>query len=324
MVPLLDEEAVGAHAAGLRDLLADLAALEEGQTAIAEMLRLVIPNPYPRYRDIGLVALGVACVAVPDSSWVRPRLRAILETGLNQEGVTFTFDLPALLLEEARKRQLPAPELSDYLAKALQSNNRWGTAMHAQSTRAAALFWQGNTAAALDALEEARRLSSGFAGYGTLTLLSLANRWYEFGAPERITTLLDEAAAVAGNVRDVQFRQERLQLVSDYRDWTMASTPDLDTALMTLARTQDPDVRNIYKGYVTARWVSLGSRNLDWVKQLVPLALSSATTLDTVLGRLFGPALGQLSNADLAEAIRVCTTYLLVDQPGEGWTKGLV
>ena len=75
---------------------------------------------------------------------------------------------------------------------------------------------------------------------------------------------------------------------------------------------------------MTACWVSPESRNLDWVKQLVPLALSSATTLDTVLGRLFGPALGQLSNADLAEAIRVCTAYLLADQPGEGWAKGSV
>ena len=64
-LPSLDVEEVGQGVADLRNLLVALAATREGQTGIDQALQWLLPNPYPRYRDIGLVALGIACLAVP-------------------------------------------------------------------------------------------------------------------------------------------------------------------------------------------------------------------------------------------------------------------
>jgi hypothetical protein len=333
VIPLLDEELVGEHAANLRSLLTELAAEEEGQAAIDQALRLVLPNPYPRYRDIGLVALGVACLHVPDPAWVRPRLQSILETALNQEGVTFAFELPSVLLEEAKKRQLPAHQLSEYLDEALKSDDRWGTAMRARSARAAALFRQERIAEAFEMLQEASRLQSGFAGYGTLTFLSLANRCYEFGDPDliyepiwgsdRSASLLDKAEELAEKVRDWEFRQERIKLVNDYREWATADTPDIDTVLTTLSETSDPDTRRAYKDHVSARWASPSRPNVEGLKKLLPSVLGDATMLDTVLGRLFGLALGQFTHGDVAEAIRLCAANSTIDQLGGRRATGL-
>lgn len=326
VAPLLDEEWVGDYAHRLRVQLTELALTEEGEAAIDEALDLVLPNPYPRYRDIGLVALGVACLLVPDPSWVRTRLQSILRTALEQEGVTFAFDLPSILLEESRKHEMPARQLSDHLSEALESNDRWGTAIRAHSARAAALFRQGRTDEAFEALSEAGRRRSGFAGYGTLALLSLANRCYEFGQPERAdepiwgsyqdTSLLQGAEELGRNVREREFREERLRLVQDYREWAMQSTPDVDTVLATLAETTDADTRRAYKDHVSARWASPNSPNREGLKKLVPMALADATTLDAVLGRLFGLSLSQLTRDDLADAVRICCVSLITDRTG--------
>jgi hypothetical protein len=333
VAPLLEEEEwVGDKSGRLRILLMKLAPTQEGQARIDEVLDLVLPNLYPRYRDIGLVALGVACLLVPDPSWVRPRFQSILRTALEQEGVTFAFDLPAVLLEEARKRRIPARQLSDNLSGALGSNDRWGTGIRAHSARAAALFRQGKTDEAFGALSEAGRRRSGFAGYGVLTLLSLANRCYEFGHPEcadepkwgshQDTSLLDGAEELARNVREQGFREERLKLVEDYRGWAMASAPDADTVLATLAETPDPDTRRAYKDHVSARWASPSSPDREGLKRLVPTALADATTLDAVLGRLCGLGLGQLSDDDLAAAIGLCAAHFLIDRPDQWFGRG--
>jgi hypothetical protein len=329
---LEEEEWVGNKSGRLLILLMKLAPTQEGQAAIDEALDLVLPNLYPRYRDIGLVALGVACLLAPDPSWVRPRLQSILRTALEQEGVTFAFDLPAVLLEEARKHQIPARQLSDYLNGAFRGNDRWGTAIRAHSARASALFRQGKTSEAFEALSEAGRQRIGFAGYGVLTLLSLANRCYEFGHPEcadepkwgsnQDTTLLNGAEDLARNVREQKFRQERLKLVQDYRRWAVESTPDADTVLSILSETPDPDTRRAYKDHVSARWASPSSLNREGLKKLVPTALADATTLDAVLGRLFGLSLGELTRDGLAEAVSICAAHFLTDRPGERWGNG--
>jgi hypothetical protein len=322
----LDVAGVGGLVNDLRKLLVALAATDEGQSGIDQVLQLLLPNPYPRYRDIGLVALGIACLSVPDVSWLRSRLQSILETALNREGVTFTFCLPSVLLEEARKRGLPRQGLDEYLDKALMAHNSWGTAMRAQSARATGLFWQGKRSEAFAALEEAGRCDTGLAGYGTLTLLSLANRCYEFGDPNRPndsdwgtghdTSLVDGAAALAARVRDPQFRQERVKLVQDgFRAWSKAGIPGAEVVLDALAKMADPDVRGLYIDHVTARWASPSNENRNAIKKVVLSALPSATTLDTVLGRLFGLSLGRLSDAELTEAVRLCASYLLVGLP---------
>jgi len=197
--------------------------------------------------------------------------------------------------------------------------------MRAQSARAEGLFWQNKSVEAFAALDEAGSQDTGLAGYGTLTLLSLANRCYEFGDPKRAadsvwgrghdTALVDGAAALARRVRDPQFRKDRVQLVKDFRGWLIADTPEAKTALTALARMADPDTRGLYIDHATARWASAGAGERDNIKKLVLAALPNATTLDTVLGRLFGLSLGRLSDAELAEAVRLCTTYLLVELP---------
>lgn len=320
MVPLLDEEEMGVHVAGLRSLLVELAADEAGRNGIDRTLDLVLPNPYPRYRDIGLVALGIACLSVPEPSWVRQRLQSILRTALDREGVTFTFDLPALLLGEAEKRHLPAQELAEYLGQALSSEDRWGTAARARSARAAALFWQGQTAEAIRELEAAARLPRGFAGYAVVTTLSLATRWWEFGHPESasVESLVNEAGWQATNVRDPEFRTESIKLVENYREWSKESVPDPAAVQAILSATLDPVIRRVYKDLISARWVgSIDGPNREGVKMLVPVVLADGTALDTVLGRLVGLGISQLSDSDLAFAIRLCTTYFTSGRPWE-------
>jgi hypothetical protein len=328
MVPLLNTREVIFHTVGLQSLLTKLAATEAGQQGIDQALELVLPNPYPRYRDIGLVSLGIACLAAPDSAWVRRRLQPILRAALNQEGVIFTFDLAAILLAEAKRRKLAAAQLSDYLQQALANEDRWGTAMRARSAHAAALFWQGQTDDAFAALHKAAELPSGFAGYATITLLALANRCYEFGLPERAfepiwgwghdTILLDGAMNQAAQVRDLQFRDKRVQLVQAYHQWSQQGVPDIETVRAILSQTLDPEARRVYKDHVSARWARpVDGPQLDGLKALVPLVLADGTTLDAVLGRIVGLRLRTLSDADLAEAIRICATSLATSKPWE-------
>ena len=320
MVPFLDEEVVGMEAAGLRELLVELAAQEAGQNGIDQALDLVLPDPYPRYRNIALEALGIACLAVPESSWARTRLQSILRAALDREGVIFTFDLPAILLAEAERRDLLAQDLSEYLAQALTSDDRWGTTIHAHSARAAALFWQGQTARAVGELETATKLpSSGFAGYAVVTLLSLANRWAEFGfsSSPAVENLVSEAEWMAGRVLELGYKRERIELVGLYHTWTMEHTPDIEAVQTTLSATPDPETRKAYKDFISARWAGQDNPNLEGLKALLPVTLADGTTLDILLGRLFGPTIKKLSNSDLTEAISLCATHFMSSRTWE-------
>jgi hypothetical protein len=87
--------------------------------------------------------------------------KIILRTALDHEGVTFTFDLAAVLLTEAEQRNLPAEELAGYLDPALTSNDSWGTVMRGRSARAAALLRQNQRAESIRELEQAANLPNG-------------------------------------------------------------------------------------------------------------------------------------------------------------------
>ena len=316
----------------LTDILTALAADPIGRQGIDDMLSMVIPNAYPRYRDLGLVALAIACLSVPDVDWVRARLQAILTVALDREGVSFALDLPSILEGEAARRGLAAglpglQEVRDYLAAAAGSDDRWGTAMRVGSARAAALFWQGQREAAFDELVKASRCDSGFSGFGTLALLSLASRCHEFGDPARArqpiwirelgVTLLDGARHVAGRVHDDSFRQERTALVDAYVTWMAEETPDLAAVHNKLSTVPDPEVRRTYKDLASARWANPGSRDEASLAGLIPIVLNDGATLDALLGRWIGPRLTQLADAELAEAIRLCAVYLLDLRPWE-------
>jgi hypothetical protein len=326
--PTLDEE-TAEEVRQMRHLLRSLAADPHRQPQIDQLLKVILPNAYPRYRDIGLVELGVACLAAPEVGWSRQRLQAILRVGLNVEGVIFTFDLPAILLAEADNPQRAIPgdlparhKIAAFLGEALQRDDRWGTAMRAQSAQAAAAFWQGNIEEAFNQLQQASARSTGYAGYGSLAFLSLANRCLAFGRPERAeqpiwgpspphVDLLTGAANLANDVNNWEFRQERLRLVQTYREaWWNQPAPNVEGVLQSLAHLAEADFRRVYKDYVSAYWLGTSDPAAgDGLKALVTASLSDGTTLDTLLGRLFGLNLKKLSDAQLTEALTLCAEY---------------
>jgi hypothetical protein len=297
-------------------LLVSLAAEVEGQQAIDRLLGPTLENAYARYRDIELVALGVASAAVPDPNWAAERLRTIVRAGLDLEGVTFTFDFASALRAEAERRGSPAadlPLLADYLDNAWGTQDRWGTAIRARSARAAVLFRQGRVAEAEAELQAAARLDTGFAGLATVTLLSLANRWVEFGRPELARVLTAQASVRAGEVRDPDFRRERMRLVATYGIWLNEPTPERKTIASKLAQMPDPETRMAYVDLHSARWSC--ARDLDASKSLVPMSLSDSTTLDAVLGRLFGLVASTFDGAGLEAVIHTCATQLATSRP---------
>lgn len=316
-----DAEYIAYRAEELAKVLTKLAADPKGQALIDQSLEPVLANPYLQYRDIAASAVASAVLAAPDFSWVSARMQRILAATLDNEGITFTFDLPAILLAEADRRKLRAPELEAYLAQAEAGQDPWGTRVRAQSARAAALFRQGLKKEASEQLSAASGMLSGFSGYQTIHLLSLINRWAEFEQPNpasqlvhgRGKTLIEEASDQARHVRDYEFRQQRIDLVNNYSAWLQEGTPEIKAAQAKLATMREPDMRRAYKDFLSARW----SRQPNWeaMKALVVMSLADGTTLDSVLGRLFGLCVRELSDKDLAEAVRICAADLTTGRP---------
>jgi hypothetical protein len=314
-----------------RNVLIRLAATPEGQDGIDRTLRPTLTNPYARYRDIGLVAIGTAVVAVPDDDWADRRLRSILLAGLDAEGVTFTFELPSLLLGEAERRHLAAAKLGVYLARArdhVTEPDRWGTGIRALMAQASEQRAVGDADQALATLVDASTLQVGFAGYAAVTYLTLANRAIELGhmdaalepswGPGRNERLVDLAGQRAGHVLDYAFREERLALVEGYKGWLLNAPPDLNDVHAFVAVTPDPDARRIYKDFAAAHWtVADTSESREWLKSLVTMVLEDTTTLDAMLGRLVAGDLAELSDAEISDAVDIVATGLTAGRPWE-------
>jgi hypothetical protein len=326
----ISEERSGDFADSLQAALLGAAGDAQGRQIIEEAIPVILSNPYLRYRDIQLVALIAACLAVEDDGWVSQRLQDALRITLEQEGIAFTFDLPAILAAEAQRRNVPAWDLDAYLNKARAGGDHWGTTARASSADAIAWFGQGLTRAdyALAQVQAADQLDIGMAGFGSVTLLALADRCHEVGHPEAVSSpiwgpgqniaLLDGAAAIAQTVRDPKFRAERAQLVADYRSWTGAATPGMPEALAAVAAMPGYDTRMAYICHVSARWSWPPDRpNREGLKALVPLALVDGTTLDAVLGRLLRLDGGRLGDDQVAEAVRICARQLATGRPWE-------
>jgi hypothetical protein len=384
MQPFIDRERTGEQMRSLQQALRIVAADPLGQASIDRALTVIIPNAYTRYRDLALIAVGVACLAVEDPQWVRYRLRRLLHTALASEGITFTFDLPAILKGELEGRGLAVPlELSEYVEQGLATDDIWGTAMRAYSARAVALSRQGRTDEAFDTLQFAASKRPGFVGFATTTLLALADRCMDLGqgiraaqpiwsvqiranlpairsafpteqqavldelidhlkelradprfglgqplimpiSREQDKSLLEAAAAAAANVRDPEFRHERMALVLSYiRSW-LEPLPHPAQAQVALADLADRDTRLAYINQVSARW-SQAAHQTTWddLKALVPLALADGTTLDAVLGRLVSARLSQLGELELTEAMKICTVDHTTGRPWELWPPPL-
>jgi hypothetical protein len=324
LIEFIDEERAGEYTARLQDELVESSHEPGTRELIDRALAVVTANPYPRYRDNALVALGVAALAVPDAAWAASRLQSILETGLEKEGVTFTFDLGSQLVAEARRRGMPPGALEPYLDMACNAHDRWGTRMRSLSARAAAEHAQERHADACTTLEEAGNLQLGFAGYLSAHLLALASRWFEFGAGQRALDLdlLGKSRFHAQRVRDPRFSEERRDLIDRFEAWTKAPTPAWESVAATLRETPEPDARRAYKDLVSACWAAEG-RWEDW-KHLMGAALNDATALDFVLGRLAARAIRRhreavqaLPDPQLAQALRICSEELATSRPWE-------
>jgi hypothetical protein len=318
----IDEIRAGDYMMHLRHSLIGVARDAPGRDLIRRALGAVQNNPYPRYRDLGLVAIGEAALAVPDPMWTMGQIQTVLEIGLEKEGITFTFDLAAQLSREAARRGLPAASLAEYLKDAANSQDRWGTRMRTASALAAAELAQGDRTSAFATLESATGHDGGFAGYISAHLLTLASRWLEFNAPDRIDPLglMTRALSQARRVRDPHFNAERQKLVGLYRLWLTQHTPDWAELSAMLRSTPDADTRRAYKDLVTARWAAEGRWD-DW-GPVVIATLADATALDFVLARLAGRTVQRhrsgvldLSDDELREAVDLCALRFATSRP---------
>jgi hypothetical protein len=303
----------------LRGMLVPLAAETEGRRAIDRLLPPTLQNPYARYRDIELVALGVASAAVPDPEWSAERLRTIITAGVDIEGVTFTFDLAAVLAAEGRRRHLACADLAvleSALERGCREKDRWGASARARSARAAVFFRCGEINAAEAELKAAHaELDSVFAGFASLGLLSIANRWIEFRRTSEARRLAAEAAAVASRVLDPQFRGERERLVATYRTWLDEPKPTRETIAAQLALMPDPEMRMAYVEHLSARFSASSPSDIVALKSLVSLTLSSDTTMDTVLARLFAVVSPKIDDEDLTAVIQIWCSQLTGQGP---------
>ena len=327
---VMDPETTADVVSSLENDLRRVAANEEGKDLITRVLRPVIRNPYPRYRDISLGALGTAVLAAPERSWVRGRMQLILRAGLDDEGITFSFDLPTMVLAECDARGLPADGLREYVQEAAGRQDAWGTRARALSARAATTYRYGSAESALALLLAASREPTTYAGYGAVAMLALIDRCHEFGRPDlperpfwgpgQNQSLYDKAMDLAGRVYDGWFRQERLDLIEQHRTWTQEPEPEVSFVEKRLSSMPDIDARRAYLHHVSARWAA--SPNPDVARQmtaLVPLSLFDTTVLDAILARLVAIDLPDLAEHDLHAMTGLVEADFTTGRP---WTHG--
>jgi Domain of unknown function (DUF4062) len=323
-VEFIDEERSVEYTTRLQDALIALANDFSVRGAIDRLFATVEAHRYPRYRDNALVVLAIAALAVPDPNWSSSRLQKIIEIGLEREGVTFTFDLPAQLAAEADRRGLAAPGLTDYLAQATNASDRWGSRLRATSAQAKANYVQGRQQQAVEMLQRAAQFDQGFAGYMSAHLLTVASRWCELGMGERVGQLhlVAQARSHAALVRDPRFGQERQELINRFEQWLATLAPGWGEASAMLRATPDADTRRAYKDLVSANW-SAERRWGDWGALLVA-ALADATAHDFILGRLAGRVIRRHQNGEcdfpdaaLTEAVTLCANSFATSRPWE-------
>ena len=330
---VLDPETSAELAWSLRNQLYEVAGHPDGQNLIERAVRALAKNPYPRYRDLALAAVGTAVLGSSDRLWVRRSMQAVLRAGLDDEGVTFTFDLPSVLLAEARRRGRPAPQLAAYLDQAERRQDVWGTSMRALSAAAAAAFHRGEIDGdeAIALLIDASAEPTTYAGYGALATLSLIDRCHEFGEPHRSAeprwgpsrdrSLPDLARHFAERVYDPGLREERIGLVGEHLGWSTDPPPEPAALTRTLATLSHADERSAYLTHLSARWAapSAPPDALRRTTSLVPLVLFDSTALDAVLGRLFVVTGPRIDDEDFDEIVELTGAHLTTGRP---WTLG--
>jgi hypothetical protein len=327
---VMDPETTADVVSSLERDLRQIAANEEGKHLITRLLRPIIQNPYPRYRDISLAALGTSVLASPERSWVRRQMQLILRAGLDDEGITFSFDLATMVLAECDARHLPADGLRRYVRQAADRQDVWGTCARALSAQAAAAHRYGRAEEALALLLEASREPTTYAGYGAVAILALVDRCHEFGrrdlpgdpiwGPGRTESLYDQAMNLAGRVYDWQFRGERLELIQQHRTWAAEPAPEVGFVEQRLSSMPDIDARRAYLQHVSARWAASPDPQVArQVAALVPLSLFDTTVLDAILARLVAIDLPSLAERDLLVLTDLVEAHFTTGRP---WQYG--
>ena len=135
---------------------------------------------------------------------------------------------------------------------------------------------------------EAQGHKRSYAGFRALARLSLACRMLEWKQSDRARGQVEDAARDdAKNMLDVVLKQERLDLVDQMGKWLtdFAENPSTITEAESLERVQNLTgmERNLYLEFLSAVYYP----DADRLKQLLPLTLDDAITIDAVLGRLF-------------------------------------
>ena len=153
------------------------------QETLARLIPLVLAEPLASYREVALLTLAQVCVLILEPAQFRRQMRTVLSSILDFAVPDFAFELPAVLLTEMQRRNLPAPELEGYLDRAAASEDGWGNAFRVLLARAAASSLSGQEAEALRLLEETLWVSPGCAYHTCMHLMAFANRWQAADTP---------------------------------------------------------------------------------------------------------------------------------------------
>ncbi len=328
-----DTEEESGRIAELRARLASVTAAPAGRALVERLLRAVLPNPYPFYRDQALATLGVAALAAPADQdpgardWLRRQLRAMLAVALTAEGVTFTFALPAQILALNPPPSPAVDALQDVVGRGRFLVDRWGTFLRARLATVAAEARGGRLAVA-DAqreLAEALEAPVGFAGFAVTTFLAALDLCRELGLdPGGLRTqrgadrwpLVEAAQRSAAAVRDPDFRARRAYLVHVYRaHWQPRPTPAPEEIADRLSALPERDARLAYLAFCSAEWARRGAVRRRELAAVVPWVLSDASTLDVVLARWLGTHPGPFTPGQLQALAEIAARDLASGRP---------
>ena len=316
---LLDDEERAYEIADLSQKLASVADTDDGREALRDLVILTKGNPYVEYRDIALKSLGAIIVLWAEESFTRELLRDIIQTGLDQEGVTHTLDLPQILQAGCEKLNVEVPEkLKTYCSG--WSEDRYESLARLEMARSLAAYYTKipKGIEPIHLLDLAKASHRGYAGFASILLLALHSRYrlLKSVSDVKLKDLLVEAMDQAEAVRDTGMRLNRMKLVKSYRDqWLHDDTITFEEAERRLDEMYDRASQLTYKDFLISMWAKQNNEAANnALERLVPLTLMDATQLSFVLAHLIGQRLEKLRPVDLERAVELCMKSLVTQK----------
>lgn len=310
-----DEESAAGASGFLSQELEQVAEHPAGQQLIQETLDAVLLNRYPFYRDIALGALGQAVLAIPDGVVAGGLVRQMLAAGLNDEGITFEWELPQQLVAVAVNKGVFVPfALHQLLALAGTTRDKWGTFFAVQRGAAAVAKYRGDTNTAIYLLNTlaSEPPEALYAGFSVLQLLTLHNRFLEFRlAPPPF--LVGKAGTQATYVQDkFSLQPARMRLVQ-FADalYQQNRVPTVADVERILSEEEDLEVQRFYADYALSQWLQALPSAIEMLKAIIPRLLEKhGTTLDLYLARWVALEGGQLHSNEIESLLMMMNRYL--------------